>query len=70
MPVYTGETLSKEAEGAYTYTFSGWSPKLQPVSSDITYTAVFTKNATVDYIDENGNVQILYSDMVTFNYMI
>jgi len=43
----------------YTYTFTGWSPELSPVSGDVTYTAQYseTKNKyTVTWKDYDGQV--------------
>ena len=43
MPVYEGETPTKDDEGQYGYTFKGWSPKLTSVTKNATYRAVYTR---------------------------
>ena len=42
MPTYDGEEPTREEEG-FTYYFSGWSPKVEKVTKDITYTAQFSQ---------------------------
>ena len=41
-PTFNGTTPVKAEDDNYTYTFSGWSPAIAPVSADVTYTATFT----------------------------
>ena len=48
MPSYDGEEPIKESDDRYDYTFAGWTPELEPVTKDITYTAVFT-NEEITY---------------------
>lgn len=67
MPVYDGETPTKENTDEFHYTFNGWNPELKPVESDQTYDAVFNE-AVNEYIvtfNSNGGTNI---DSVTVLY--
>ena len=44
MPSYKGSTY-KPSDGTYSYTFTGWSPALAPVTADVTYTAQYSRTA-------------------------
>ncbi len=51
IPVYEGETPTRESTEDYDYTFIGWTPELQPATGIASYTAVFeehTKGTTTD----------------------
>ena len=55
MPSHTAPT--KPATAEYTYTFANWTPTLQTVTGEATYTASYTatKNQyTVKFVDEDG----------------
>ncbi|MBR6912093.1 MAG: hypothetical protein IKN41_09615, partial [Candidatus Methanomethylophilaceae archaeon] len=47
VPSYDGDNPTKQSDARYTYSFSGWSPALAPVSGDVTYLATFTSKERV-----------------------
>ena len=69
----TCEQPTKEEDDEYTYSFSGWSPKIVPVVADATYTATYSAEKKAEGIEdvlrntiekpckalENGNIYIL-----------
>lgn len=44
-PTYNGPLPTRNSEGDHAYQFSNWSPSIEPVSGDATYTAVFNQYA-------------------------
>ena len=62
-PVYEG-TPTKEATAQYSYTFKGWSPEIESVSSVATYTAVFDSTIrayTITFV--NGATSLQSNDV-------
>lgn len=43
IPKYDGELPTKEGNAQYDYTFKGWTPEINEVTTDVTYTAVYEK---------------------------
>lgn len=58
-PEYNGETPTKTGDVQYSYTFKGWSPAVDTVTGDITYTAVFEETInqyTITWKNWDGTV--------------
>ena len=68
-PTYEGATPKRTSDDSREYQFVGWSPKVAPVYSDITYTAQFTpvNSYTVTWVNWNGDV--LETDTVSYGAM-
>ena len=43
LPSYDGSTPIKASDAQYSYVFSGWSPTITEVASDVTYVATYTE---------------------------
>ncbi|MBE7024406.1 MAG: hypothetical protein E7412_08110 [Ruminococcaceae bacterium] len=60
-PVYKGETPTKAADAEHTYTFAGWTPDIEEVTGEATYTATFaaspisTTKHTISFDTNGGN---------------
>ena len=57
-PIYNGTMPTKPSNAEYSYTFSGWSPSISPVTGDVTYYAQFTdatNKYTVTFYDDDGS---------------
>ena len=57
LPVYDGETPTKEMDAQYRYQFSGWQPEVSKAAADAEYTAVYTvlpNVYTVKFRDTDG----------------
>lgn len=68
MPVYDGETPTKDSTVQYSYEFSGWMPTLAPVTQNITYYAQFSENIVyynVTFYDLD-RVTVLKSEKVIY----
>ena len=58
MPVYTGETPMREADEQYTYTFSGWDPKLSAVTGYTSYYAQYEATAITTAIENTQSNEV------------
>lgn len=57
MAEFLGTNPTRESNIDYTYDFTGWTPALGPVTSDVTYTATFTEKPrkyTIIFCQEGG----------------
>lgn len=57
MAEYNGSNPTRPADVDYTYDFTGWSPELGKVTSDVTYTATYEKKQikyTVTFVEDGG----------------
>ena len=58
-PAYTGETPTKEEEEYYSYSFGKWSPDIEPVTGDATYTATYTATEKPAYtVADGGDAEV------------
>lgn len=58
MAEYLGENPTREPDDDYTYDFTGWSPALGPVTSNVTYTATYSKQPrkyAIIFTNEGGD---------------
>ena len=74
-PTYDGESLTRDSDAEYTYSFGGWFPEMSPVTRDVLYTSYFNSeinsysitwqnyDGTVLEVDEN----VPYGTTPTYN---
>ena len=63
IPAYKGVEPTKPEDNAGIYTFAGWTPEVDAVTGDITYTAQFTTGKKYEVIWKNGD-DVLASEFV------
>ena len=63
MPTYDGPTPRKEGNAEFSYAFAGWSPSVELVNGNATYTATFASTVnfyTITWL--NYDESVLYTD--------
>ena len=59
-PHYDGDIPTREQDAQYTYTFNGWSPEIEAVRSNVTYTAVYSeeiRSYTISWVVNGATVR-------------
>ena len=67
-PEFEGETPAKPSTVQYTYSFAGWTPELEPVTSNAAYTAVFDESIReypVNFYNNTGS-ELLFTTNVPY----
>lgn len=68
LPTYKGEIPTKASSEMYDYTFAGWTPTVDTVTREITYTAVYDETfRTYTVTFKNWNGDTLYTQEFTYN---
>lgn len=65
-PEYNGETPVRDGDAQYTYTFTGWSPEVDKVTGNITYTAVFSQTVNQYTITWMNGEEVLKTEQVAY----
>ena len=66
MPAYNGNTPTKESTAEFDYAFAGWTPDIDIVTGDATYTATYTatrRSYTITFVDEDGTTVLQSSEV-------
>lgn len=69
-PTYDGTTPTKPSTNEHTYTFNGWDPTLDNITSNTTYTAQFSENTrtyTISFFMEAGDETPIQTLQVAYN---
>lgn len=67
-PEFEGETPAKPSTVQYAYTFAGWTPELEPATSNAAYTAVFDESIReypVNFYNNTGS-ELLFTTNVPY----
>ena len=67
-PEFVGETPAKPSTVQYAYTFAGWTPELEPATSNTAYTAVFDESIReypVNFYNNTGS-ELLFTTNVPY----
>jgi len=65
MPSYDGETPTKESDADYDYVFTGWYPTPGVVTTNVTYSAVFTPMPKAPSLADNADNSTVISTLAT-----
>lgn len=68
-PEYNGEIPSRPGDRQYSYTFKGWSPAVDTVTGNITYTAVFDQMLNQYTITWMNGEKVLKTEQIAYGEM-
>ena len=69
IPIYHGETPSKQGDAQYTYTFAGWDTELTAVTGEATYSATFSSTVNKYLVTFKNGEETLQSTEVEYGSM-
>ena len=69
IPIYHGETPSKQGDAQYTYTFAGWDAELTAVTGEATYSATFNSTVNKYLVTFKNGEETLQSTEVEYGSM-
>ena len=65
-PEYNGETPSRTGDAQYSYTFTGWTPAVDTVTGNITYTATYSQTVNQYTITWMNGEAVLKTEQVAY----
>lgn len=65
-PEYNGETPSRTGDAQYSYTFTGWTPAVDTVTGNITYTATYSRTVKQYTITWMNGETVLKTEQVAY----
>lgn len=65
-PEFNGSTPTRTGDAQYSYTFSGWSPAVDAITGDTTYTATYTETVNKYTVTWKNGDEVIKSEQVEY----